>query len=462
MDFQTQNIKSSFGSEQGDVNTTKNRIKYWETNLSEAAKTICARDNKYFLHQNLSTPVMNVLSRTYGIYIEDIDGRKYIDMHGNGVHNAGFNNPDIIKAVKDQLDTQMSFCPRRYTNVAAIDLARKLAEITPGNLCKSLFCPGGSEAIEMALTLAKQITGHFKTISFWDSFHGAGFAAASVGGEELFKGGMGPMMPGAMHVEFPNYYRNPWGFSSQEKVDEEYLRQIKTILEREPDVAAVIGEPISATPVIPSKNYWESVKTLCKKYDVLIIFDEIIEGFGRTGKMFASEHFLTPDILVIGKSMGGGLLPFAGIVTKQQYDKLENRSIGHYTHEKNGLCSTAALAEIEYIEQNNLVENAAKVGSHALSRLNEMKEKHQLIGNIAGVGLHIGIDLVKDHETKERAVEEADSIMYKAMERGLAFKIIEGNIITLRPALTITIEEMDQALSIIEESIEEVENGNFY
>lgn len=462
MNFQNSINTSRLGSEQGDVNTTRNRQKYWERNLSETAGSICARDNKYFLHQNLSTPVMNVLSKAHGIYIEDIDGNKYMDMHGNGVHNAGFNNPEIIQAIKDQLDTQMTFCPRRYTNSTAVDLAQKLAEVTPGDLCKSLFCPGGSEAIEMAITLAKQVTGHFKTISFWDSFHGAGFAAASVGGEELFKGGMGPMMPGAMHVEFPNYYRNPWGFSNQEEVDKEYLRQIKTILEREPGVAAIIGEPISATPVVPSKNYWEGVKDLCERYGALVIFDEIIEGFGRTGKMFASEHFITPDVLVLGKSMGGGLLPFAGIVTKQRYDNLKHRSIGHYTHEKNALCSTAALAEMEYIQKNNLVENAARVGAHAMSRLNKLKEKHPLIGNIAGVGLHLGIDLVKDPKTKERAVEEADSIMYKAMERGLAFKTIEGNIITLRPALTITMDEMDQVVDILDDTIGEVENGKFY
>lgn len=462
MNFQNSINLSRFENEQGDVNTTRNRQKYWERNLSETAGSICARDNKYFLHQNLSTPVMNVLSKAHGIYIEDIDGNKYMDMHGNGVHNAGFNNPEIIQAIKDQLDTQMTFCPRRYTNSTAVDLAQKLAEVTPGDLCKSLFCPGGSEAIEMAITLAKQVTGHFKTISFWDSFHGAGFAAASVGGEELFKGGMGPMMPGAMHVEFPNYYRNPWGFSNQEEVDKEYLRQIKTILEREPGVAAIIGEPISATPVVPSKNYWEGVKDLCERYGALVIFDEIIEGFGRTGKMFASEHFITPDVLVLGKSMGGGLLPFAGIVTKQRYDNLKHRSIGHYTHEKNALCSTAALAEMEYIQKNNLVENAAMVGAHAMSRLNKLKEKHPLIGNIAGVGLHLGIDLVKDPKTKERAVEEADSIMYKAMERGLAFKTIEGNIITLRPALTITMDEMDQVVDILDDTIGEVENGKFY
>jgi 4-aminobutyrate aminotransferase len=448
--------------EQGDINTTANRKKYWEKNLSDAAREIFDRDNKYFLHQALSTPVLNVISRAYGAYIEDMDGNRYIDMHGNGVHNAGFNNPEIIKAVKNQLDEQMSFCPRRYTNEAAVNLAQKLAQITPGDLGKSLYCPGGSEAIEMAITLARQVTGHFKTISFWDSFHGAGFAAASIGGEAHFKGGMGPMMPGALHVEFPNYYRNPWGFETQEDVDAECLRQIELVLEREPGVAAVIGEPISATPVVPSRRYWEGVKQLCEKYGALLIFDEIIEGFGRTGKMFASEHFVTPDVLVLGKSMGGGLVPFAGIVTARRYDVCPDRSIGHYTHEKNALCAAAALAEIEYIEKHQLVDHAATLGTYTIERLNDFKSRHPLIGNIAGVGLHLGIDLVKDRQSRSRAVDEAEVVMYKCMQKGLAFKTIEGNILTLRPALVISTEEMDRALDILDEAIGEVEQGRLY
>jgi 4-aminobutyrate aminotransferase len=197
--------------EQGDVNTTGNRREYWKRNLSGASKRWFEEDQKYFLHQSLSTPVLNVLSRAQGATIEDMSGKKYIDMHGNGVHNAGYNNPVVIEAIKKQLQENLTFCPRRYTNIPAIELAKKLAEITPGDLCRSLFCPGGSEAIEMALMLAKQVTGRFKTISFWDSFHGAGLGAASVGGEEHFSGGFGPMVPGAFHVEFPNYYRNPWG-----------------------------------------------------------------------------------------------------------------------------------------------------------------------------------------------------------------------------------------------------------
>jgi len=448
--------------EQGDINTTPNRRKYWERNLSGLAKKWFDEDTKYFLHQSLSTPVLNVLSKAYGVYIEDLNGNKYIDMHGNGIHNTGFNNQEVIQAIKKQLDEEMTFCPRRYTNIPAIKLAKKLAEITPGNLNRSLFCPGGSEAIEIALMLARLVTGNFKTISFWDSFHGAGFGAASIGGEEHFHGGLGPMVQGAFHVEFPNYFRNPWSFTEEKDVDAECLRQIEQILKKEPEMAAIIGEPISATPVVPSKEYWKGVKKLCEHYNTLLIFDEIIEGFGRTGKMFACEHYLTPDILVLGKSLGGGIAPFAGIVTQEKYNVCQDRSIGHYTHEKNALCSAAALAEIEYIESNKLSEHAAALGEYAVQRLNEMKEKYSLIGNVAGMGLHIGIDLVKSRKTKERAFDEAEIIMFKCLEKGLSFKTIEGNIITLRPALVITREEMDKALDILDEAIGEVELGMKY
>src|SRR5581483_6949967 len=183
--------------EQGDVNTTAHRQAYWDRKLSPTARHWFEEDRRYFLHQSLSTPVLNVLARAEGAWIEDLDGRRYLDMHGNGVHNAGFNNPAVLEAVRRALDAKLTFTPRRYTNIPAIELARKLAEITPDGLSRSLFCPGGSEAIEMALMLAKQLTGRFKTISFWDSYHGTTMGAASISGEEHFTGGAGPMVPGA-------------------------------------------------------------------------------------------------------------------------------------------------------------------------------------------------------------------------------------------------------------------------
>jgi 4-aminobutyrate aminotransferase len=270
------------------------------------------------------------------------------------------------------------------------------------------------------------------------------------------------MAPGAFRVEFPNYYRNPWGFSRQEDVDAECLRQIELVLKREPEMAAVVGEPISATPVIPSPKYWQGVKKLCEHYGALLIFDEIIEGFGRTGKMFACEHFVTPDILVIGKSFGGGLMPFAGIVAAEKYNVCQHRSVGHYTHEKSALCAAAALAEINYIEEHKLYEHAAELGKYTLSRLIDLQENHPLIGHVAGLGLHLGLDLVSDRKTRKRAFEEAEVIMFKCLEKGLSAKTIEGNILTLRPALVITQAEMDQAIDIIDEAIGEVEQGKKY
>ncbi|HTF20345.1 MAG TPA: aminotransferase class III-fold pyridoxal phosphate-dependent enzyme, partial [Chryseolinea sp.] len=166
--------------EQGDVNISEQREIFTHA-LSADTKQLIEQDARYFLHQALSTPVMNVLRKTEGAWIEDFDGNRYLDLHGNGVHNAGFSNPEVIQAIISQLQTGLAFTPRRYTNVATIELARKLVDITPKDLTRVLFCPGGSEAIEMAVSLAKHITGNWKTISYWDSYHGNGFQSSSLG-----------------------------------------------------------------------------------------------------------------------------------------------------------------------------------------------------------------------------------------------------------------------------------------
>ena len=446
-------------AEQGDVNLTSARERYRKEALSGSARELVERDAQVFLHQALSTPVLNALTKARGTTITDIAGQEYLDMHGNGVHNAGFNHPRILDAVRAQLDAELAFCPRRYTNEPAVALAEKLAAITPEGLSRSLFCPGGSEAVEMSLALARLATDRFKTISFWGSFHGAGFAAMSVGGEEHFTKGYGPLLPGAFKIDFPDYYRNPWGFEDPADVDDECLRQMERVLCNEGGISAVIAEPVSATPVIPSRSFWQQARKLCDRHGALLIFDEIIEGLGRTGKMFCCEHFLTPDILVLGKSLGGGLLPFAGIVAREELNTAGHRSVGHYTHEKNALCATAALAEIEVIEQEGLAEQAAEIGEYALDRLLEMRDAHPLIGHVAGLGLHMGIDLVRDKVSKERADKEAESVMYRCLEKGLSFKIIENSVITLRPSLVISRGQMDRALAILDTAISEVEQG---
>lgn len=450
-----ENEPAEISREQGDINTSDLRRAYMEQ-LPAATRRMIEEDAQYFLHQALSTPVMNVLSKTEGPYIYDLQGKAYLDLHGNGVHNAGFSNPYVIEKVIAQLRQSLAFTPRRYTNEPAIALAKKLVSITPDGLDRVLFCPGGSEAIEMAVMLAKQVTGKWKTLSYWDSYHGTGFQAAAIGGEEHFTVGQGPMVPGAFHVEFPNYYRNPWNLTNQEDIDAAYLRQISIILQRNPDMAALIAEPISATPVVPSQDYWKEVQSLCRQYNMLLIFDEIIEGFGRTGRFFACEHFVTPDVLVLGKTLGGGLMPFAGIVTKEEYNVLQRRSIGHFTHEKNPLCCAAGLATIDYIEEHRLVENAAILGDYLMDELRALQDTYPIIGNIAGKGFHIGIDLVKDRSTKERAVKAAEAIMYHCMEAGVAFKIIEGNIITMRPSLVINKNHCDEIIATLRSAFEKI------
>ena len=234
-------------------------------------------------------------------------------------------------------------------------------------------------------------------------------------------------------------------------------RYVEYILEKEGDIAAVIAEPIRSTPYIPRLDFWQKIRQACDRHGALLIFDEIPHCLGRTGKMFTFENFgVIPDIVVIGKGLGGGVVPLAAMIAREGLDVAAERALGHYTHEKNPVSCAAALAAIVYIEKHKLVDHARQLGRYSLKRLKDMKQRHALIGDVRGLGLFLGIELVKDRKTRERAGDEAEAVMYAALSKGLSFKLTMGNILTLTPALTITREEMDAALDIIEECIAEV------
>lgn len=442
---------------EGDINISPARDQWQKEHLNDESRALLEEDARYFLHQSLSTPCLNTMRSCGGIYIEDMQGRRYMDFHGNNVHQVGFSNPDVIAAVKRQLD-ELSFCTRRYTNRTAVSLARKLTEITPGNLNKLLFCPGGAEGIGMALKLARIATGRHKTISMWDSFHGATLDAISIGGEAIFRQNMGPLLPGTEHVPPPDEYRCVFGCSSRGGCDMTCAGYVEYVLEKEGDIAAVIAEPIRSTPYIPKPEYWQRIRQACDRHGTLLIFDEIPHALGRTGKMFTFENFgVIPDMVVIGKGLGGGVFPLAALIVRENLDVAGNQALGHYTHEKSPVACAAALAAIDYIEKHHLVDHAARLGRYALERITAMKDKHPLIGDVRGLGLFLGIELVKDRVTRRRATEEAEAVMYAALSQGLSFKLTMGNIITLTPALTITREELDRALGIIAASIAAVE-----
>jgi 4-aminobutyrate aminotransferase len=379
-----------------------------------------------------------------------------MDFHGNSAHNLGYGHPRLIEALQAQLQ-DLSFVPRRYTCEPAVELAETLAALAPGDLNKVLFATGGSDAIEIALAYARAATGRFKTLSFWDAYHGAGFGARSIGGEAMFRSGpIGPLLPGSEHVPPFGDYRNAWGVT--ENSAQLCLNQIRYVLEKEGDICALIAEPMRATnPVIAPTGFWQQVKEACHHQGTLLIFDEIPTGMGRTGKLFACEHEqVVPDILVLGKALGGGVLPIAATLCHPDLDVCGDYAYGHYTYEKNPVTTRAALTTLQILQSEGLVENAKAVGDLAFQHLQEMMVRYPLIGDVRGRGCLIGVELVTDRQTRTPAYDAADAIMYEALERGLSFKVSMGNILILAPPLTITPEEMMQAMEILESAFAKV------
>ncbi|MHC4322721.1 MAG: (R)-1-hydroxy-2-aminoethylphosphonate ammonia-lyase [Planctomycetota bacterium] len=441
---------------EGDLNISPHREAWAREHIDPETQRWLDMDADYFLHQSLSTPCLNVLSHCQGINLEDLQGRSFMDFHGNNVHQVGFANRRVIDAVKKQME-ELAFCTRRYTNIPAIKLAEKLAQLAPGKLNKVLFAPAGTAAIGMALKLARMVTGRFKTISMWDSFHGASLDAISVGGEAIFRKDIGPLLPGTEHVPPPDCYRCLWG-CEKDNCTLKCADYVEYVLAKEGDIGAVIAETVRSTSVIPPAGYWQKIRATCDKHGALLILDEIPNCLGRTGKMFTSQHFeVVPDMLVIGKGLGGGIFPLAALIAREDLDIMPDRALGHYTHEKNPVACAAAIATIECLEDENLLANAEKMGAYALNRMKEMMGRHKLVGAVRGLGLLMGIELVKDRQTKEPAVDEAEQLMYNALGKGLSFKLTIGSIITLTPPLTITKDEMDKALDILDECLGEIE-----
>lgn len=438
---------------EGDVNRGPHRAAWSYDHIGAEAKSWLERDEAVFLHQALSTPCLNVLEKCEGPWIEDIEGRRLLDFHGNNVHQVGFGHPRVVEAIVRQLG-ELSFCTRRYTNRTAVLLAERLAALAPSPLKRVLFSPGGTSAIGMAMKLARAATGRHKTVSMWESFHGASLDAISIGGESIFRKGIGPLLPGCEHAPPPDPQNCP--FKCGERCNLNCADYIEYVLEKEGDVAAVIAETVRCTPFIPPLDYWKRIRAACDRHGALLILDEVPICLGRTGRWFAFEHFgIVPDMVVIGKGLGGGVFPLAALLAREDLnDAMHHQALGHYTHEKSPVACAAALATLEVIEEEKLLEHSASLGNYAMEQLAGLQEKHPIIGEIRGLGLLLGIVLSKGGA---KAVDEAERVMYGSLRRGLSFKITMGNILTFTPALTLKRSEMDQAIGILDESLSAME-----
>ena len=452
---------SFLNQREGDVNLSSNRAGWTSQAVGDASRALLARDEAVFLRQSLSTPCLSAVVKAEGSWLEDADGRRYLDFHGNSVHHIGYGHPKVLAAVQAQMQT-LSFAPRRFTCEPAVRLAETLSAMVPGGPWKVLFAPGArrrSRSPSRSPALPRD--GSRQSASGTPST-GPASVPPQFGGEALFRsGGIGPLLTGTEHVPPFSCFRCPYGFESVNAVPEldrckmACAQTVGYVLERESDVAAVVAEPIRAVPILPPPGFWPAVRHACHESGALLIFDEIPTGLGKTGRFCAHEHVgASPDILVLGKALGGGMLPLAAVLARAELDVMADKAIGHYTHEKNPVLAAAALATLQVITSEGLVSRAAEMGEYLLAQLRAKAGHLPVIGDVRGAGLLVGVELVTRQGAP--AVAEADAVLYAALGRGLSFKTTMGSVLTLSPPLNVSREDLDLAVAILVDCLREV------
>jgi adenosylmethionine-8-amino-7-oxononanoate aminotransferase len=415
---------------------------------------------------------LKVFARAKDSTLYDVRGREYLDgLSGLFVVNVGHGRREIGEAMATQAGEIAYAASSNYTTIPTVKLAETLARITPGDLSRVFFCSGGSEAVETALKIAKQAQAlrgfprRYKFIARRGSYHGMTLGAMSLtaGRQEEY---YGPFMYGVSHVPSPNHFQNDFGLEGEDGdiMCARYLEQ--EIVNQGPEtVAAVIGEPISTSngDHVPSPRYWQMVREICDRYGVFLIMDEIINGFGRTGKLFASEHFgVVPDIMTIAKGLSSGYAPIAGVVVRPSVFegfKQEGASIGHLlTFGGHAVATAAANKNLEILFREDLVSRGAEQGAYLLSQLEALRS-HPTVGDVRGIGLMTCIELVKGPGSKEPwGTRHAyiKTLGETVHNKGLLTRV--WNQLHVSPPLVVTRDEIDRMVTIIDESLTEVES----
>ena len=402
-----------------------------------------------------------------GVTLRDVDGNTFLDFEsGIVIMNTGHSHPRVTEAIKAQLDKLVNVydyaTPQRY------ELLEKLSEITPQQaLSVSHMFTTGAEAVEGAIKLAKAHTGKHEFIAFHQAFHGKTAGAVSLTClPKMSRLGFGPMLPGIIHVPYAYCYRCAF---KQEYPNcglycVEYMREA-TELQSTGSLAAVFAEPIQGAggPVVPPVEFLQELKKFCEEKNALYIDDEILAGFGRSGKIWAIEHSdVVPDVMTIGKGLASGI-PTSVVVARKEIMQSETwaqPNVASSTFGGNPVAVAACLASIDVLLKEKLCENAEKVGAYLLERLQEMKTRHRLIGDVRGRGLLIGVELVKDQRTKEPATEESRTFFKRSFEKGVLVGTAGpwSNIVRIAPPLIVTKETVDVGLEILDKALAEVEH----
>ncbi|ABF40534.1 aminotransferase [Candidatus Koribacter versatilis Ellin345] len=402
-----------------------------------------------------------VIESASGAIIKDISGREFIDCFaGISVVNAGHCNPKINAAAKAQIDKLVHCGSYIYHSQPTAQLAEKMAKITPGRLKKSFFANSGAEAIEGAMKVARLFTGKHEIISLQQSFHGRTWGTLSITGNQGRKKRGGPYAPGIAFAPAPYAFRSPWP-NEPEKFASYCAKQVEETIRYSTsgDVAAFIAEPVMGEGgiIVPPQNYFREVKEVLDRHGILFIADEVQSGFGRTGKMFAIEHYdVEPDILVTAKGIANGY-PIAAFTTRDEIAAAFKPGDHLSTFGGNPICCAAALANIEFFEEEKLCDQSTEKGQHALTRLRALQGRQSGIGEVRGLGLMIGVELVKDDHLTPAAAE-AEAVRDTCFKAGVLIGVggTNANVLRLQPPLVITYEQLNTALDVLEGAITEV------
>jgi taurine--2-oxoglutarate transaminase len=423
-------------------------------------------DARYVLHswsvRSAIDPIP--IAGAEGRYFWDFDGKRYLDFASQLVNvSLGHQHPKVVAAIKEQAEQLCTIGPM-MANEKRSELARLLAEVTPGDLTMSFFTNGGAEANENAIKLARWYTGRPKIVARYRSYHGATAGAISATGDPR-RWPAEPGVPGVVRIFDPYTYRCPAGHPDPCPVctGAPHLEEVLQY-EGPQNVAAVIMETITGTNGVipPPPGYLQAVREVCDRHGILLILDEVMAGFGRTGKWFACEHWdVVPDIITLAKGINSGYVPLGAMtISEKVADWVRDKYFaGGLTYSGHPLACAAGVASIEAFREEGIVENSAELGAVLGDGLAALADKHESIGEVRGLGLFYGVELVKDRETREPLVPfnasgEAFAPMAKiaraASERGL-YLMTHWNVIIVAPPLTITREELDEGLSILDE-----------
>jgi 4-aminobutyrate aminotransferase len=412
------------------------------------------RQNKKYVAPSATQAYPLVVDRAAGCFVWDVDGNCYLDFTaGIAVSATGHGHKHVVGAITAQTDRLIHFSFADFFYPSYIRLAECLAKLAPGRDPKQVyFCNSGAEAIEAAIKLARHATRRPYILAFYNAFHGRTLGAVSLTASKAVQRlGFAPLLPGVFHAPYPDPYRSRSGDPAAECLTHIEDVLFRTVLPPE-ETAAVFVEPIQGEGglIVPPDRFLIGLRRLCDRHGILLVDDEVQAGMGRTGKFFAIQHAgVVPDIICMAKALGGGL-PLGAMIARRRVMSWEKGSHTS-TFGGNPVACEAGLATIEVIEKEGLMRNAAEQGAYIQERLRRLQRRCRLIGDVRGKGLMIGIELVRDQQTKERADAERDAIVQKAFRRGLLLLPCGRSAIRISPPLTIARHEVDQGLAVLGE-----------